>query len=402
MNNIKKKAGKRAVLFIRPSPSSDQRAEWLYSINKDIQATGELPGMASINRLKEYAAAGDVILILPGEFAVFHTVDIPGAGKVRMSRQLQKALPYWLEDKIPGEVDALEWLRVNVEPPFSMFGVDKAVLQAWISWFTEAELPLHRIVPDTLCLPVPCDEEWSCVQDGERWVIRQNTGSGMVLHRQWLSALSGDLPVAKVYGVNTGIALPAGWYPVIAGNTLECLAAHSSSTTVNLLKQPVGVKKGVLFKGWKYTVLLATLVLGMLCLSLFLRGYQYQQAAERMEMQSQELYREITQSKRKVSNPKFRLMQIVKNNEQKQQQQSGVMQLLNILAVASDAEAGIVIHSICYDGNQDALFIEVPRENAEKLSNGLEALSLVVRTAEPELKAHNDPQTVWLQMDRQK
>ncbi|MFU9137013.1 type II secretion system protein GspL [Erwinia tasmaniensis] len=401
MNNIKKKAGKHAVLFIRPSPSSDQRVEWLYSINKDIQASGELPGMASINRLKEYAAAGDVILILPGEFAVFHSVDIPGAGKVRMSRQLQKALPYWLEDKIIGEVDALTWLRVTVGPPVSMLGVDKNALQAWISWFTEAELPLHRIVPDTLCLPVPGNEEWSCVQDGERWIIRQTTGSGMVLNRQWLSALSGDLPAAKVYGVNTGIALPAGWYPVVAGNTIECLAAHSSSTAVNLLKQPVGAKKGILFQGWKYTLLLAALVLGMLCLSLFLRGYQYQQAADRMEMQSQELYRQITQSKRKVSNPKFRLMQIVKNNEQKQQQ-SGVLQLLNVLAVASKVEAGIVIHSICYDGNQGALFIEIPRENAEKLSASLEAQSLVVRTARPELNAHKDPQTVWLQMDRQK
>ncbi len=403
MDKIRKRIAGSSTLFIRPSLSADEPVEWLFRLNKETVTSGTLANMAETGKLKEYTAGGEVVLIIPGELAVFHAVEIPGAGRVKMSSKLLKALPYWLDGKVAGEVESLEWVLVAAGAPCTLLGVAKNLLQQWVNFFISAEMPLHRIVPETLCLPVPAKGEWSCLYDRQRWLVRQGEGSGMVIDGQWLHALpelAENGAVGRVYGDCDGAVIPHGWQQMAPGKALEILVAHSSSHPANLLTKPVGIKGRRKPGDYKSVLLLGVTASVGLCMASFLNGYHQHRVAEEMEMRSQQLYQQLTNSKKKVSNPKFRLTQLIKKTAA-QDNQSNPIALLNALAEASETAEGIVIHTIHYDGETGTLYLATRRKDAATLTTSLAALSIKVSEGAPDAVENNQLETAWLQMKTQ-
>lgn len=400
MDRIKKSKGMDATLFIKLSRTNNEKVEWLLSINNDTAAQGSLAALSEVGTLRQYAVDSEIVLIIPGEVAVFHTISIPGTGKVKLTKKILNALPYWLEGKIVGEIESLEWVLVTTQAPFSLLGVGKDLLREWDNAFTEAQLPLHRILPDMLCLPVPDDGEWSCVPDGERWIIRQDAGSGMVMDNHWLTALINNnqiKQVVKVYGNDECTDIPLGWRKISSGSALENLAINSKNAPVNLLQKPGGLRERRLFAGFAPTLILAGALSVTLCAWIFFSACYQQYTAEKMERQSQQLYQTLVHNKKQVKNPKYRLMQILKNSEEKQSSNK-LLALMSQLAKASEFTKGVIIEEIIFENKTGSLYIATNPESLQKIRAGLTPLSVKVSENLPD-EVKSQPARIWLKME---
>ena len=301
-------------LFIRPALSDDEPVEWLSQQQDNAPVSGVLDDMTQLNLLQTYAVGAEVILLAPGETVICLPATLPMMEKARLNKKMLKALPYQIEEQIIGAVDELYWATLSFSSPYYLAGISRHRLQQWQACFVENSLPLHRIVPDSFCLPVAAEGGWSLLNDRGRCIIRQHEYSGMVVKTDWLAQLTArDAPRLEVYGNPDGAALPAGWQPKIRGETLDILAHYSALSPINLLEKPASLTPKRKLPGWRYLPLAAAAGLIAISLGLWLSGQHYRQQAARLAAKNVQLYQALTHSQQKVANPRFHLMQRLKN-----------------------------------------------------------------------------------------
>ena len=297
-------------LFIRPSLSADERVEWLYQPQEGASVSGELAGMTQLNRLQTYAAHSRVMLLAPGELVVCLSAALPLKGKAKLNNKMRQALPYQIEDQIIGPVEELHWTVISSASPYYLLGISQRQMQQWQTLFTESLLPLHRIIPDSFCLPVASDAGWSLLYDNQRCIIRQHEYSGLVLKAEWVAQLAdkSQTPV-DIYGDSFSAALPAHWQHKARGETLSLLAGYSSLSRVNLLAKPLRIASRKKLPGWRPVAGVGAAGLLALCAGLLISGQRYWQQAARLEEQNARLYQALTHTQQRVSNPRFQLAQ---------------------------------------------------------------------------------------------
>lgn len=173
-------------LVIRLPGMPDSQINWLVwsADEQEIIASGVLDNLEQISSLPERTGKDEAILIVPGSEITLKTVTLPG----KASRKLLSAVPFMLEDELSQDVEKLffAWHK-QTEKAQQVAIVSKAKMQYWLDTLQDAGLHCDKIVPDTLCLPVP-EENWHALSLGDEVIIRQAEWQGITGEAHWLSA----------------------------------------------------------------------------------------------------------------------------------------------------------------------------------------------------------------------
>ncbi|GLR08065.1 hypothetical protein COO59_07340 [Mixta theicola] len=360
-------------LFIRPSLSVNERVEWLYQTQGDAPVSGELTDMTQLNRLQTYAADAEVILLVPGEMVICLPAALPLMVKAKLNKKMLKALPYQIEEQIIGPVEDLHWTVISFKSPYYLLGISQQQLQQWQTLFIEGLLPLHRIIPDSFCLPVAPDEGWSLLYDNQRCIVRQHEYRGLVLKAGWLVQLAGyDQVPVDVYGNEFSATPPARWQHKVRGETLDILAYHSLHSHVNLLEKPLRIAGKQTLPGWRIVPGIAAAGLLAICIGLLLSGQNYWQQAARLEEKNIRLYQALTHTQKKISNPRFHLMQRLKSKAD-HSPHSDFRQVMLKIAEARNLHPEVTISRLRYSAADNLLQLTAEGKEWEAFSTLLNA-----------------------------
>jgi len=156
--------------------------------NQDLLANGsaaKLEDIASQLPLNKLASLIKTILLVPAEWVTLTKSDIPS----RQMRQVQKALPFALEEQLASDIDDLHFaigsLKKDQAIPVAVVAREK--IQQWIDDCEQAELYPDRILPDVLALEA-LPNRYALLLEGGRAVCRTGENSG-------LAVAEGQLPI---------------------------------------------------------------------------------------------------------------------------------------------------------------------------------------------------------------
>lgn len=127
-------------------------------------------------------------IVLPGEMITSRSVRIPRGSR----KQLEKALPYLLEDHLACSPDIIH--AAPAAPSESgdvvVLVIGKALLESILEYFTQGGLRCDRLIPDYLMLP--SGEKPCVVRQQDRAIIRFTDGTGMAIPASVLPLPAGD------------------------------------------------------------------------------------------------------------------------------------------------------------------------------------------------------------------
>ena len=144
--------------------NENEALEWL-PINDSIPSE---PVQGTLKDLADFAKNKQVILLLPASDVLFLGVDLP----IKSARQINKALPFALEDLLADEIEAyhLVWYRQPKDKLYvAVINHDK--FQTTLFGFQELGIELTGVYSETLCLPYD-DQTCSILIDQKNVTLR--------------------------------------------------------------------------------------------------------------------------------------------------------------------------------------------------------------------------------------
>lgn len=125
------------------------------------------------------AWAGPTTVLVPSEDVLTVVVDLPFATRAQRAANLG----YALEDVVAEPLANLHFaLGAEVTPRRHIAGVVRHDrMRVWIALLTEAGLEPAILTPDALALPTPPAGVWTVKAEGERALVRTDTGAGFAL-----------------------------------------------------------------------------------------------------------------------------------------------------------------------------------------------------------------------------
>ncbi|MCE2573547.1 type II secretion system protein GspL [Motilimonas eburnea] len=191
-------------LVVRLGSEANHVIDWLVwsSSEQEIIASGQLNHAEQLSQLHEKAGGRPIITLLPASDVLLTQVEVPG----KLTKQLQQALPYMIEEELATDVDNLHFSVLNCSQGVAHLAVvEKSKMDTWLDWLEAAQLKCRQVLPDVLALPAN-DAAWSAMQMGDDWLIKQGEYSGFscdqsllpFLLERWLTATdSEDEPKPK-------------------------------------------------------------------------------------------------------------------------------------------------------------------------------------------------------------
>ncbi len=136
--------------------------------------------------LQELAQAADhaaIILLLPATEVLLIELDLP----ITSSRQLNKALPYALEDYLANDVETYHWVwRKQPGGKVAVATIAHKNMAAWLQRCDEAGVKLQAVYAESLFLPVR-ENAVSILLDRNRAVVRFSQWQGGGIDRDFLT-----------------------------------------------------------------------------------------------------------------------------------------------------------------------------------------------------------------------
>lgn len=160
-------------LFIRLK-SDEESLEWgLLSDDESgsrLREQGELL-LDDMIALAEQASEREVILLLPASRVRCFNIKAP----TRNRKQLEKAVPYILEEQVLDNVELQMFAlgHVNSDGMLSVNVVDKAYLSNVVEKLKEASIEPDFAVSDAACLPL-FEDAWSLLEHDDSVLVRQS------------------------------------------------------------------------------------------------------------------------------------------------------------------------------------------------------------------------------------
>jgi general secretion pathway protein L len=200
---------------------ADAAGDWRWRFNG-------VTGHGDLLALRQAAAAAPFHLLVPGEACLLTQVELP----VRNPRELERALPFALEDRLVEDIDTLHFAAGEPQGeagrrPVAV--VSRSLARAWLDALRTVGLRPAALVPDTLTLPVEpgC---WAVALEGDRLRVRSGAGSGVAfeltaapLLLERLLREQGVPDTVRVFGEGEGLA------------AIEAFAARHS---LSLIREP--------------------------------------------------------------------------------------------------------------------------------------------------------------------
>lgn len=157
-------------------------------------ANGSEPEQGTLQDLATSAINTPVTLLLPAADVLLLAVDLP----VKSASQIQKALPFALEDLFADDVETyhLTWHHPPKDKVY-VAAISHELMKAQLVRFDEAGIKLAAIYPETLCLPYQ-DNSCSILIDKGCAILRAGTwlGGGLDVDDLpvWVGRLATEFP----------------------------------------------------------------------------------------------------------------------------------------------------------------------------------------------------------------
>ncbi|GGF62540.1 type II secretion system protein GspL [Alteromonas lipolytica] len=154
--------------------------------SQDVIASGELASAEDLASLSERTSQRRAIVLVPGADVRLSTVTLPG----KVNRKLQNAIPFMLEDELAEDISELFFAMGPAQGnQQSIAVVSHRQMEKWQHWLSQAELTAEAIIPDTLALPAPQQEEWIAIALGDQLIVRQGAWQGMQGEQAFLTSV---------------------------------------------------------------------------------------------------------------------------------------------------------------------------------------------------------------------
>lgn len=299
-------------LLIRLGSRYQDRVYWLvWSVTQqEVISSGRLDSAAQLAELTERAGHRPVYVLVPGCDVIFRELTLPG----RLNSQAMRALPFMLEDDIASDAEQLHiTVLAQQGQQIQIAAVEQNQMQQWLSWLTEAGLAAQQLLPDVLALPQPEAEQWSLLQLGEQWLVRQSAWQGSVVDSHWFPSWITCYPQIPVLHSYTPppADIPAEWQVSLCELPMQLLAEQIPTQRINLL-QGAFRKVSPWKKQWARWRLPAVLAGVLLLLFVANQGIEYlklRQQQQQLQQQMTSLYRQMFPEEKRVVNPRAQLKQ---------------------------------------------------------------------------------------------
>lgn len=299
-------------LLIRLGSRYQDRVYWLvWSVTqKEVISSGQLESAAQLTELTERAGHRPVYVLIPGCDVILRELTLPG----RLNNQTMRALPFMLEDDIASDAEQLHiTVLAQQGQQIHIAAIEQTQMQQWLSWLTDAGLTAQQFLPDVLALPQPEEGQWSLLQLGEQWLVRQSAWQGSVVDSDWFPDwlnCSQQHPALRSYTPPPADS-PAEWQVSLCELPMQLLAEQLPAQRINLL-QGAFRKVSPWKKQWARWRLTATLIGVLLLLFVANQSIEYmklRQQQQQLQQQMVSLYRQMFPEEKRVVNPRVQLNQ---------------------------------------------------------------------------------------------
>jgi len=176
------------ILYIRLGSQIQDAVSWLIfsTSEQEIIASGELTNAQHLNELTEKAQQRVVKAFVPGCDVLLKRLKVP----TKSQRAMHSAVPYMLEDELAQDVEQLFFAYADIatdtdENNCFVALTERAQMQSWLTWLTDADIQVKTIQPDILAMPY-VEGQWSVIalQAGStqnQIVVRQSEWQGFTL-----------------------------------------------------------------------------------------------------------------------------------------------------------------------------------------------------------------------------
>lgn len=135
------------------------------------------------DQLPEFPEQLDVSLIVPGTDVLLIEMSMPKTSR----SQLEKALPYALEEQLIEDLDHLHFVasKQDNDGNVHVLIVKKALLSAWTTRCREVGLFPTSAIPDYLAI-LPLEKAWHVYLEGDKAMLRQQCLQGLSIEQTQL------------------------------------------------------------------------------------------------------------------------------------------------------------------------------------------------------------------------
>lgn len=148
------------------------------------EVVDQLPEQVIWDRLEQ-------VVLVPGEDVSLLSADIP----TNQTKQILRAVPYVLEDRLTEEVEELHFAlgEIEKEKAVPVGVVQHEKMQRWVASLTEVGLQPTHLLPDTVFIPAQARDEqierWYLVIERDRVLLRMGDYAALAMHKTQLVLL---------------------------------------------------------------------------------------------------------------------------------------------------------------------------------------------------------------------
>lgn len=171
-------------LIVRLGSQYDTPIQWLVwsTTEQEIIASGELPDASQLTTLKERAGQRSIIALAPASDILLKWVTLPP----KAGRKVLSAIPFMLEDELAQDISTQFFaMGPRKGDQQAVAVVDKAKMEQWQHWLSDAGLFCDKLVPDVLAVPHN-EAGWSLLAIGDSLLIREDEWQGLQGEASWI------------------------------------------------------------------------------------------------------------------------------------------------------------------------------------------------------------------------
>ena len=280
-------------------------------------------GVSPLGDIAERAQGAHIVVLIPGTDCLLTSTTVP----TRKRQRVIQALPFALEDRMAGDVEALHFAVGGIEADGTAHAavVSKECMDDWLRQMHEAGIRPHALHPESVALPFEPDA-WSLLLGPGEALLRTGINAGLGLDVDSVEevlamAIEGTEKTPdriRLFECREGEVGPPLVIEGIQFETEQCtdplavLARGVREThPVNLLQGDYGHREelGRRWRPWRNAAILAAIILTIRGGLSIQHWWQLSRDDARLETQIETLYRETFPEARRVVDPRQQMQQ---------------------------------------------------------------------------------------------
>jgi len=395
-------------LFIRllsPAVATDEgfdvRGAWMIIDEGDaVRAHGETDfrGLADLidpnaDWLQQPA---NVIVTIPSEEVLSLACEVPG----RSVGQIRRALPFVVEEFVTSDIERMHLAAGEIRrgEPVRCNLIERSLLDDWLACLAELQIYPGYLLPETELLPV-AEDQATVLFDGPVVLVRTLEQSATVDRENLALALS-TLPSKRLLLINGELdamerarldpaleieRLPTGGLAAESSLGFLALQADARNRAINLLQGSYRPRqrRNPHWLQWRAAAGLAAVWIVVALIMNVLQGFHASRQADRLEAESQALFRDIYPGTTRITNVRRQMQAAM--GERGEFGGLGLIGNLDNLANAIGTGSRIQSFNYALDRGELAVDLFIPGyEDLDRLKERLEARGVSVEIASAE------------------